>query len=273
MSVLKTQSLPKALTSYDLLKALAILLMVIDHVGYFFYPEEMWFRTLGRLSVPIWFYLIGFAKTREVPRLWWIGAGVVLASAVVSGGYLFPINILFTLILTRILIDHMIVRAFKDTEAFAGMYFICVLLTVPAMLFFEYGFIGMLFAIIGYMRRHAEVIQMKPLPYWGFVIAAAVSYVVMQSVLMPSLTSAQFWTFALGMSGLVFVFHIFDAKTYSGLKGALVSPIQFLGRRSLEIYVLHLLAFRAASMVLNPERFSAFDFALFANENLTRLFL
>ena len=66
------QSLPKELTSYDLLKSLAVILMICDHIGYFFFPEEMWFRTLGRLCLPIWFFLIGYARGDEVSKLFWI---------------------------------------------------------------------------------------------------------------------------------------------------------------------------------------------------------
>ncbi len=45
--------LPRDLTSYDLLKTLAVILMIIDHVGHHFFPDEMWFRVVGRLCVPI----------------------------------------------------------------------------------------------------------------------------------------------------------------------------------------------------------------------------
>ena len=70
VDILKTKTLSSYLTSYDLLKTLALVLMVIDHIGYFFYPEEMWWRVLGRLSVPIWFFLIGYANARDCFGLW-----------------------------------------------------------------------------------------------------------------------------------------------------------------------------------------------------------
>lgn len=273
MSVLKTETLPKALTSYDLLKTLAILLMVIDHVGYFFFPEEAWFRVVGRLCVPIWFFLIGYANTREIPRLWWSAAIAVFLSAIITGGYIFPVNILFTLIFARFAIDWVMMRGLRNHEAFAGMFFLCVLLSLPSMIFVEYGFIGILFAMMGYMRRHKSALEMKPRPYWMFVAGSAGAYILMQAMLMESLSAVQLGALITGMGAVVFLLHGFKGQTYPHLKGAAFWAFQFCGRRTLEIYAFHLLAFRAASMILNPDRFSAFDFTLFANENLTRLFL
>ena len=40
------KALPKDLTSYDLLKSFAVILMILDHIGYCFYPAEMWFQAL-----------------------------------------------------------------------------------------------------------------------------------------------------------------------------------------------------------------------------------
>lgn len=49
----------------DALKVIALLTMLIDHVGYLFFPEEMLFRTIGRIAFPIFAYQIalGFKKT------------------------------------------------------------------------------------------------------------------------------------------------------------------------------------------------------------------
>ena len=43
--------LPRELTSYDFLKTFAVVFMVIDHAGFFFFPDNDWMRVAGRLSV------------------------------------------------------------------------------------------------------------------------------------------------------------------------------------------------------------------------------
>lgn len=54
----------------DLLKIIALVTMLIDHVGYLYFPEEMMFRTIGRIAFPIFAYqvAIGFQKTSSRPR-------------------------------------------------------------------------------------------------------------------------------------------------------------------------------------------------------------
>ena len=42
--------LPAEITSYDLLKAAAVIIMIIDHVGYYFFIDEMWWRAVGRIG-------------------------------------------------------------------------------------------------------------------------------------------------------------------------------------------------------------------------------
>lgn len=49
----------------DVLKLIAVITMLIDHIGYFFYPEITLFRIIGRISFPIFAYYIamGFGWT------------------------------------------------------------------------------------------------------------------------------------------------------------------------------------------------------------------
>lgn len=53
-----------------MLKLLAILTMVIDHLGYVFFPDQEWMRAIGRLTMPIFAYAIarGFFYTRDKRR-------------------------------------------------------------------------------------------------------------------------------------------------------------------------------------------------------------
>ncbi len=49
----------------DVLKLIALLTMLIDHIGYLFYPDMMIFRTIGRIAFPIFAYQLaqGFIHT------------------------------------------------------------------------------------------------------------------------------------------------------------------------------------------------------------------
>jgi len=43
---------------YDYLKVFAIIAMIIDHVGYYLYPELEVLRWIGRFAFPIFLFLV-----------------------------------------------------------------------------------------------------------------------------------------------------------------------------------------------------------------------
>ena len=59
----------RGLSGFDL-KCIAIFSMLVDHIGAFLYPSEVWMRYVGRLAFPIFGFLIveGFVHTRNVKK-------------------------------------------------------------------------------------------------------------------------------------------------------------------------------------------------------------
>lgn len=59
----------RGLSVFDL-KCIAVASMLIDHIGAFLYPSEVWMRYVGRLAFPIYCFLIveGFFHTRNVKK-------------------------------------------------------------------------------------------------------------------------------------------------------------------------------------------------------------
>lgn len=256
------KSLPKELTSYDLLKSLAVILMVCDHVGLFFFPEEMWFRTLGRLCLPIWFFLIGYAQDDRVPASWWWAALIVALSSVVSGPYIMPLNILFTLILMRKCRAGIVHASLASSQALRGMFFILLFLSFPTAVLFEYGALAGLIALAGFIARRRESVyenNIKRKYVLLYVVAAFFSTYLILGAQMPNLSVAQSWVLGGGyllvgvllwhFKPLVFA----DARKY--MAGSFVSIFCFLGRWSLEIYVVHIVLFRVAGLIFFPEHF------------------
>jgi len=73
-----------------MLKLIAVVTMVIDHLGYLFFPDQEWMRAVGRLTMPIFAYAIarGLYHTRN-PNSYLLRLGIL---AVVSQ---LPFTLLF----------------------------------------------------------------------------------------------------------------------------------------------------------------------------------
>ncbi len=250
-------NLPKDLTSYDLLKSLAVILMIIDHIGLFFYPDEMWFRVIGRLCVPIWFFLIGYAKNSKITKDLWIGGVIVAASAIVAGQYLLPLNILFSIIFLRYFRYITAVRCFDSVYGLRGMYLILLFMTLPSAILFEYGTIAMLFVLIGYMLRNWDEVQ-KNIDAKYLRIFAAISFFsffINQGLLFPFLSINQALVMFVGFCIIGYIIWNFKPVTYIDTGKNIYFLLKLMGRRSLEIYVIHIVIFRAIAMYLYPDKY------------------
>jgi len=246
------KSLPVDLTSYDLLKTAAVLLMIADHVGEYLYPDCLWLRVVGRFAAPIWLFLIGYAATRErAPRLW-VGCALLVAGNFMAGMPLLPLNILGTIIIARSVIDRLMARPGHIWLITAALF----ALAWPTALAFEYGSLALILAMTGYILRH------RPEKAPAFFTVAALIYIISQVVYF-GFDAAQGGVLTLGMIPCMIALARFAPRTYPTLTTRLPRPalgvLRLCGRRTLEIYVVHLLLLKIAGMVYFPERFPAFD--------------
>ena len=49
----------REVNTHDLVKVLATIVMIIDHIGLYFVDNNDWFRIIGRLAAPLFFMLVG----------------------------------------------------------------------------------------------------------------------------------------------------------------------------------------------------------------------
>ena len=141
--------------SWDGLKILALLFMAVDHLGAYFMVHDLWLRAIGRGSAPIFLFLAGYASSYRFNRELFILACLMTLSNILMGEYLHPLNILFTILIWRGVFSWMEKRRMvieKPLEWFiAAAVFI-----LPSYILFQYGTLGLLFAICGYMKRYPE---------------------------------------------------------------------------------------------------------------------
>lgn len=249
------------ITTYDLVKTLAIVLTVLDHVGYFFYPDNDWFRVVGRACVPMWCFLIGYASSRDTGKEIWIWASALLVSNFVFGGNIFPLNMLFTFIAIRLVLDRMAHVMFRNWEVMLYAFTALALMVLPTMLAFEYGTAALLLALAGYAVRHRDELPVSLNTQRLYIGGAVFIYTLMQLVLFPfDSFQSKVCAFLVGASALMMYFFRplqFPAVS-NRLPSFMVDAVQFTGRYTMEIYVVHLVLFKGLAAYYGLEKYGFF---------------
>jgi hypothetical protein len=129
-----------------MLELLAMVTMLIDHIGVVFYPEEFTFRVIGRISFPIYIYLAvqGYRKTSNIRKYFF---RLIILAGLSQIPYLFTLgnnnlNVIFTL-LTTILI----LWSIDNIKKYKWLILVIVVgvLLLPYM---DYGIYGVVLAFI-----------------------------------------------------------------------------------------------------------------------------
>jgi hypothetical protein len=253
----------RAVDNTDWLKTVAIILIVVDHTGYFFIEDADWWSVFGRMAAPLFFFLLGYARTRTVP-LRWIGLGVILTlldSWNTDWAWVAP-NILLSFALIRIARPY--VQNFLQHHGWAALaLFISALIAVLPMAsnIVDYGAEGWLWALLGLCQRmyvdrnstaevdytaqgpvtpaHAMTQNLGLMRLLACIVAAVVY--VWQEQMVFSFSQIHFTVFIFGVGILSLSLCLF-------LRGAsriqpqesIAGALRFIGRHTLEIYAIQL---------------------------------
>lgn len=234
--------------SYDLLKTIAILLMLIDHIGCYFFPDESMYRAIGRWCVPIWLFFAGYSRPRKIidyQLLSW--GGVLVLVDLIVGGDLLPINILLTIFCSRLFILW-VEKQDKMNLLYLLLYTFIMLLFYPTALLFEYGTVSFLFALLGYLHQTGQ----HHLKYiYGVVtltLFIAAQYLDFDFTLIETLVMA------IGVVATTLLMMHFPRPIIHIHRDNFVSKtIKYVGRNTLYIYVIHVALFVILSTMLGIE--------------------
>ena len=243
------------LTSYDFLKALALILMVLDHVGYYFFPEELWWRTFGRICAPAWLFLIGYASSRDLSLKMWVGASSLIILDQMTGVPVLPFNILATIIVIRLCLNPLMNFSLGNHWRIWVISVFLLIWFLPSWMTVEYGTHGLILAMMGYLVRNRDMVIEKlgnDKLVFQYTLFSFVSYLLITQSFF-NFSSEQFAFVAIGTFIMhIFLYANFKKETYPELTKKMGKPLtlitQFLGRRTLEFYVLHLFIFQLVSM-------------------------
>lgn len=255
--------LPGSVDNSDWLKAFAIMLVVIGHTGYFFIYDAAWWSVFGRMAAPVFFFLMGYARSRTIP-LHWIWLGVILTlldSWNANWGWVAP-NILFSMAFIRLSRPGVL----RLLQRFGWVALLVLVLGLLAMLPFagnlvDYGAEGWLWALFGLCQRMyiesrspacldgtSELTRQGMKWNWRIMglVAGSITAVVYvwQEQIAFFFSDIQLTAVAIGVGVLSLVLSVF-VRGPSPIQPpeSIARPLRFLGRHTLEIYVIQLAGF------------------------------
>ncbi len=148
----------------DLLKILAILFMLLDHIWATFYPDILWLHLVGRMAFPLFAFMIveGFFHTSNLNKYMYRLLILAFVSEIpfdlmISGSLIAPYhqNVIFTLLLGLIaikLLDNYISDRSGANLAIATVGAVGLPL-IAELLMTDYGAVGVMTVIIFYLFR------------------------------------------------------------------------------------------------------------------------
>lgn len=218
--------------THDLMKAIGIILVLIDHSAQFLLDDNLWGRLLGRGAAPLFFFLIGYTGRLHL-RFSLILYGLILSFS----GFLFYQHLWINILLSFIFINlffHLFRNLIQKRAVQLGIVLCCIFLQPFVSKYIEYGTSGFLLAFAGrQLALHDPLAK-----YWLGV--ALVVYYLWQGYAFAFYQN-QWMLTILGFIcvGLYMVMSSYQLKILS-VPSRLRLPLLLLSRYSLEIYFYHL---------------------------------
>lgn len=248
-----TRRKPFEVSTLDLLKTAAVLMMIADHIGLYLFPDP-WLRIVGRGAAIIFGFLIGVSGATRVPPSW-IVLGLSLTAL---NGWLYPhdaeskaLDILISLALTRCLVPY-----FERLHADNPLLLVPVaiglaLVAEPLNAYLEYGPEVTLLAVLGVAIRLNAGQQGSTAARDAIALVAIVG--------MSIIALRHFHFEGMQVAGCVGVITstVLALTRYRRkpvvIPGAAAPLIRFIGRNTLWIYAIHLALFMVIGQGDEPE--------------------
>lgn len=241
---------------YDYLKIVAIITMIIDHVWYYFFPDALWLRLIGRIAFPIFLFLVWFSwsyKRRwDIPLLWlilWIASVFVFQAVGIQE--IPTANILIGIALTRAVLflvqkfERWIMDMIVVTVCISVVgYFVHPYLNVAM----QYGSLSILFWLWWYLARNYKIL----FPYW---IAVFIAHFMMSmwvfhfgKIAGSSYMPATLWCFFVILYAVFYRISINNTALLTNSKRDAIAL--FISNHALWIFVIHILVFLAIFLII-----------------------
>ncbi len=240
------------LATYQL-TALAVVAFMIDHFGSDFMQSEPALRQF-KFPVIFWFFPVGYnSGWKAQPMLWW-GLVILTAVTVFSANVFLPLGVLGTMIFCKYALDPLMEISMKHWSVLAVTQ-VLLLAASPWTHFYvmEYGTMALIIATSGWLVRHRDVI-----PHGRRIAAIHLAFMALAFTAFQYLYihNMRYVPAVLALCTCLSAWYMWDFKD-SILKALRKKPegiidrvAFFVGHHSLEIFVGHLLAYKAVAWYL-----------------------
>lgn len=178
----------------EVIKVIAIICMLIDHIGLIFFPSIETLRIIGRLAFPIFAYQIaqGYTYTSNVNkymfRLWIFAIISQIPYSLVLDTFRF--NVIFTLAISLFFMDRFAKKEYS---------WLFTLLVIPIFVDLEYGLYGIALPIAFYLTKDKKL-----------------SALVISSILIVAYTFwTEFWIMFYTLIGVLIVLYLPKEKLFN----------------------------------------------------------
>lgn len=137
----------------DLLKLFALIVMTIDHLGLYFYPDNITLRIIGRMAMPIFCFCAGYNFHNRPRHIIALYAVLLFALSIVVFRRIEPINILFTIYFGQWYIFFFETQLKKFNTSYWHVIMLSMMFLITNFLF-EYGTVAIAIMILGYVAKH-----------------------------------------------------------------------------------------------------------------------
>ncbi len=193
----------------DFVKIIAVLFMIIDHIGAAFFPDVYELRILGRIAFPLfaWGMVTGAVYTRNI---WKYALRVLIVGIVAQPCYKFAMNHPWNdlNVFATLLLGLLGIAAIRENR-FGSRYWGPVLAILISCVFkMDYGFQGVLLILLLYGARQNRAsiaaLMIAFCLYWGFgtlslktvlglPVIQRVSFLPQGNKLFAQIAQIQFW--------------------------------------------------------------------------------
>lgn len=262
---------------HDWYKFIALIIMTIDHVGAYLYPHDLWYRALGRITFPVWFFLAGYPKGTKISLYLMFFVVLVLLANYFTYHPIFPLNALVSIIACRLTIALLYKLGTKFLyDNLIPIFVMLVFLYVVFLPMFEYGSLAIAYAIFGHIIRLKHDGQWPTKtkngrdihPIWNranlYIILCLIAFVGTQNFMDFEFNIWQILYVTIGTTICVYKLANFQPYTPLKFKNPVILNLIKLGSRySLEYYFLHRAILMSMALWINPELTHVFKWIVF----------